>query len=524
MGDRTMTTKDFLTGERPTADADSDWSQVKALVVGLGVSGFAAADGLLEFDAAVEVVEDRDDDGTTERGTLLETLGATVRLGAGATTAALPDDIDLVVTSPGLSPTFPLLAEAAARGVPIWGEPELAWRLSGPDPRRTDTDRRRTPWLVVTGTNGKTTTVQMLAAMLTAAGLRTAAVGNVGRPVMETVLDPEPYDVLAVELSSFQLHWSNSLQPHSSAVLNVHPDHLEWYAAAPGADTDPMAAYVADKALAYERVTHSCVYNVADPRTEELVAEADVVEGARAIGFTLGTPGMSMLGVVDDLLVDRAFVEQRRTSAMELAAVADVTPNAPHNVANALAAAALARSYGVRPTAVRDGLRSVELGGHRIAEVATVAGVRYVDDSKATNPHAALASLQAYDHVVWIAGGQAKGTSFDDLVATVGDRLRGVVLFGVDRHVIADALARHAPEVPTQMINSTDTGTMARVVEAAARLARTDDVVLLAPGCASKDMYDSYAARGDAFAEAVRRRRVGDDPVVDDIVGEEKEQ
>ncbi|WOQ18939.1 UDP-N-acetylmuramoyl-L-alanine--D-glutamate ligase [Raineyella sp. W15-4] len=470
-----------------TADRFSPWPQAHVVVAGLGTSGFAAADALLEFGARVTVLDDSASEKTTDRGRILEVLGAVVRLGPGAT-AALPDEVDLVVTSPGWRPTTPLLAQAALRGVPIYGEVELAWRLQDPE--------RAPAWLAVTGTNGKTTTTQMLESMLQAAGLRAVACGNIGKPVMETVLDPEPYDALAVELSSFQLHWSNSLALHSAAVLNVEQDHLEWYPS--------MAEYAADKARIYQRVTHSCVYNVADPETERMVEDAEVTEGARAIGFTLGIPGPSMVGVVDDLIVDRAFVEQRRTSALELAAVSDVQPYAPHNVANALAAAALARSYGVPARAVRDGLRALHLGGHRIQTVAEVGGVRYVDDSKATNPHAAHASLMAFDPVVWVAGGQAKGTEFDDLVAGVAGRLRGAVLLGVDREVIAEALRRHAPDVPVEVFDSTDTEVMARVVAAASRMARPGDTVLLAPGCASRDMWPDYAARGDDFARAAR--------------------
>jgi len=310
-----------------------------------------------------------------------------------------------------------------------------------------------------------------------------------------------------VELSSFQLHWTNSLSLHSAAVLNVAPDHLEWYADAagwpPGA-ADPMAAYAADKARIYTGVQRACVYNVQDAATERMVEEAEVVEGARAIGFTLGIPGPSMLGVVDDLLVDRAFIEQRRDSAIELAKVSDVMPFAPHNVANALAAAALARSFGVPPTAVAQGLQRLRIGDHRIQTIAEAGGVRYIDDSKATNPHAAQASLSAFDHVVWVAGGQAKGTKFDDLVARVAPQLRAAVVIGVDREVIADALARHAPEVPVNVIDSMDHGAMQQAVKWAATQAQPGDVVLLAPGCASKDMYTDYAARGDAFAAAAK--------------------
>ena len=294
------------------------------------------------------MLDDSASPSNAEKGTLIEVLGGTVLLGPGST-ATLPADADLVITT-GWSPAAPLLVQAAARGVPIWSEVELAWRLSRPN--------KIIPWLGVTGTNGKTTTTQMLASMLAAAGLRTAAVGNIGRPIMEIVLDPEPYDVLAVELSSHQLHWSNSLALHSAAVLNLQPDHLEWHGS--------YQAYADAKAKIYAGVEASCVYNVADPATEQMVEEAEVVEGARAIGFTLGIPAPSMLGVVDDLLVDRAFVEQRQTSALELATIADVSPAAPHNVANALAAAALARSYGVPATAVRDGLRNVTVGAHKI--------------------------------------------------------------------------------------------------------------------------------------------------------------
>lgn len=208
----------------PRADGTSPWPQARALVAGLG-SGFSVADLLLSVGADVVVVEDRDTDTTRERATLLETLGATVRLGPGSATgiaATLPASADLVITSPGWRPTHPLLAAAAAGDIPVWGDVELAWRLSRPGAKAV-------PWLAVTGTNGKTTTVQMLESMITAAGYRTGAFGNIGRPIGEFVLDPDPYDVLVVEVSSFQLHWTQSMRAHSAAVLNLQPDHLEWY-------------------------------------------------------------------------------------------------------------------------------------------------------------------------------------------------------------------------------------------------------------------------------------------------------
>jgi UDP-N-acetylmuramoylalanine--D-glutamate ligase len=482
------------------------WAGVRAVVAGFGVSGFAAADNLLHLGATVTALDETADapDGRAAKAELLEVLGASIRLGPGAT-ATLPDDVDLLVTSPGWKPEAPLLAQARARGVPVWGEVELAWRLRDPD--------HDTPWLAVTGTNGKTTTVQMLDAILRAAGRRSVAAGNVGLPLVEAVMDPEPYDVLAVELSSFQLHYTDSMSCQAAAVLNVAEDHLDWYGS--------MAAYARDKGRIYERVQRACVYNVADPATEELVRRADVVEGARAIGFTLGMPGVGMVGVVEDILADRAFVEERETSAAELCTLADLTPPgasgpAPHTVQNALAAAALARAHGVDQVAVRDGLRGFRPDGHRIALVAVQDGVAWVDDSKATNPHAARASLLAYDPVVWVAGGLAKGASFDDLVRTVAGRLRGVVLVGRDRDVIAQALARHAPDVRVIQIGTGETAVaegdhasgeatpMRRAVAAAAELARPGDTVLLAPGCASQDLFTDYKARGDAFAAAVQ--------------------
>ena len=466
----------------------SDWSGVRVVVAGFGVSGFAAADNLTFLGARVTALDESEAGDRVERATLLESLGATVRLGAG-TTATLPDDVDLVVTSPGWAPSAPLLAQATGRGIPVWGEVELAWRLRDPG--------RPAPWLAVTGTNGKTTTVQMLEAMLRAAGLRTVAAGNVGLPLVEAVMDPDPYDVLAVELSSFQLHYASSVAAESAAVLNVAEDHLDWY--------PDLASYAADKGRIYQRVQRACVYNVADPVTEDLVRGADVQEGARAIGFTLGTPGVGMMGVVDDVLCDRAFVEERQTSAAELCTVDDLATPAPHYVANALAAAALARSHSVPTEAVREALRGFRPDGHRIAHVGTHDGVTWIDDSKATNPHAALASLQAYDPVVWVAGGLAKGARFDDLVSRVRERLRGAVLIGRDAEVVREALSRHAPDVPVILVGAGETPVMDRVVAQAAALARPGDTVLLAPGCASMDMFTNYGERGDAFADAVRR-------------------
>ncbi|RIK12770.1 MAG: UDP-N-acetylmuramoyl-L-alanine--D-glutamate ligase, partial [Acidobacteria bacterium] len=293
---------------------DADWSRLRALVTGLGVSGFAAADALIQHGATVTVLDrgnctERQD---TQAG-ILGILGADVRLGPehveGWPADAGDHGYDVVVTSPGWRPDHPVLAAAAEHGIPVWSEVELAWRLR---PRVG-----AAPWLAVTGTNGKTTTVQLLETILRTAGLRAVATGNVGTPVLDAVQHPEPYDVVAVELSSFQLHFTHTMSPLASCVLNLAPDHLDWHGS--------LEAYAADKARIYERTQVACVYNVQDPATERMVEEADVVEGCRAVGFTLGTPGLSMVGVVDDLLADRAFVAERATSAAEIGTLADLS-------------------------------------------------------------------------------------------------------------------------------------------------------------------------------------------------------
>ena len=319
----------------PEATRLSPWAEATVVVAGLAASGYAAADGLLELGANVIVLDEADTATNVEKAAILGVLDADVRLGPGST--ALLPECDLVVASPGWRPTAPLLQQARHRGVPIWGEVELAWRMMQPD--------RVVPWLAVTGTNGKTTTVNMLESMLVAAGLTTSAVGNVGRPIVEAILDEVSYDVLAVELSSFQLHYAHSLTLHSAAVLNLHPDHLEWYAdpATWGSDEpDAMAAYAADKARIFQRVTHACIYNVADEATMRMVENAEVTEGARAIGFTLGTSVMAMVSSASSFLTLTVGV-----IAGVLLAILAVTTNLPAVllvVLTALAGASVATS------------------------------------------------------------------------------------------------------------------------------------------------------------------------------------
>jgi UDP-N-acetylmuramoylalanine--D-glutamate ligase len=439
---------------------------LRAVVAGLGVTGVAVANVLLERGADVTVVSDRD--GEPERlvaGRLRE-RGAQVRLGDSVT----PLPADLVVASPGFRPDQPLVAAAARAGVDVIGEPELAWRLRPPG---------SAPWLGVTGTNGKTTTVGMLEAILQAAGLRCVAAGNVGLPLVSAVTAEPAYDVLAVEISSAQLQWSPSLRFSAAAILNISEDHLDWH--------DTMAAYIAAKQLIWTDAV--AIGNLDDAVVRDLLP-------AGGIGFSLTDPAAGYLLVEGEL--------REPATGELLVAVEELAVAGPHNWSNALAAAALARAHGVPVEAVRAGLTGYRAGRHRQETVASGGGVEWVNDSKATNPHAAAASLAAYPSVVWVAGGLLKGADVGPLVAEHGHRLRGVVLLGRDQDQIAAAMARHAPDVPVVAVEASDTGAMDSAVLAAAAMARPGDVVLLAPAAASWDMFRDYADRGDRFAAAAR--------------------
>jgi UDP-N-acetylmuramoylalanine--D-glutamate ligase len=430
------------------------------LVVGAGVTGKSVVAALLELGARVTVT-------ATDPAADLSGMPDGVETAPGLT--APPEGIDLVVTSPGLPPTTPLLTDA---DVEVIGEVELAWRIGQTLPNPP-------AWLAVTGTDGKTTTVGMLESILLASGAKAVACGNIGLPVIDAVLGG--YDALAVELSSYQLHWQSSMRADAAAVLNIAEDHLAWHGS--------MAAYVQDKGRIY-RGAKLAVYNADDVETERLAGDSP-----EKVSFTLGTPAPGQFGVTDGWLVHGDLL---------LVPVAEVRPMGPHNVANALAAAALARAYGVTPEDVRAGLNAFTPPAHRVELIADDHGVRYVNDSKATNAHSTQSSLGAFEKVVWIAGGLLHGAQVDDLVAETADRLRGVVLIGADQDVFATALARHAPDVPVHRVRSGDDDPMLTAVRAANAMATPGDVVLLAPAAKSHDLFASYLHRGTAFAEAVR--------------------
>ncbi|HEX3787762.1 MAG TPA: UDP-N-acetylmuramoyl-L-alanine--D-glutamate ligase [Pseudonocardiaceae bacterium] len=450
----------------------------QVLVAGAGVTGESAARALLGLGAWVTVTG-------TDPGQLAEVARAVPGVRTAVDLAAPPEGTTLVVTSPGIRPTNPLLVESAARGIEVIGEVELAWRMCAgmADPPA---------WLAITGTNGKTTTVGMLAEMLTAAGLDAIACGNVGLPVVDAVT--AGHRVLAVELSSFQLYWAPSVRPTAGVLLNLAEDHLDWHGT--------MAAYVEAKARVLTGAV--AVAGVDDDLVAGLLTAAPAEV---KVGITMGPPKPGRLGLDEGHLVDRAFAEHE-----VLAAVDEVRPPGPSALFDALAASALARAYGLSAEAVAAGLRAFRPGAHRAVPVAEIDGVVYVDDSKASNPHAAAASIRAHERVVWIAGGLLKGASVDDLVQETRHRLAGAVLLGADREVIGTALRRHAPDVPVYSVSSGDDDpmtVMSQVVRAARELARPGDAVVLAPAGASWDMFTDYGQRGDMFAAAVAALRDG---------------
>lgn len=469
----------------------ADWRDLRVVVLGLGVTGFSVADTLAELGAKVLVVAEKADEELVD---ILDVIGVTHLVGAEA--AGLPMAVidfapELIVTSPGVRPENQLLNWAQSSGIDIWVDIELAWRVR-------DKNQKVADWITVTGTNGKTTTVQMVESMLISGGLRAASCGNIGTPILDVIRDPEGFDVLVVELSSFQLHYLGSIQPYSSAVLNLADDHIDWHGS--------FQAYADTKAKIYENTQIACVYNINDSATEKMVENADVIEGARAIGFTTGLPGRSQVGYVEDILCDRAFLDDRSNSALEIATLSDLAEIGvltPHLMANAAAATALARSYGISPESIKNALRNFRLDAHRIELVSEKDGIRWIDDSKATNPHAAAASLNSFENVIWIVGGLLKGVDVSELVKDYASRLKAAIVIGKDRQPVLDALAQHAPEIKVLEVTN-DQSVMHDAVSFAQSIAVAGDTVLLAPAAASMDQFKDYSDRGNSFAEQVR--------------------
>ena len=488
-----------MVGETVSIPGAELFSGKRVAVVGLGISGVASLRALSGHTSAILSAWD-------SKPGPIESLDVSVDAAAGIddpTVLAqriLGWEPDIVIVAPGIREVSPLFVALESSGVPVWSEIELAWHL-----RAVRADGSSAPWLCVTGTNGKTTTVSMIAAILTKAGLRGAAIGNVGAPAVTAVMrdDDEAPGAFAVELSSFQLRTTHSVASVGAACLNIADDHLEWHGS--------REAYWSAKARVYQHTQVACVYPVGDSAVQSMVDGADVQEGARAVGVTLGIPQVGAVGLVGDVAVDRAFGPTRWNEGVELFELSDIAHLAPsgsslpsHIVWDALTAAALARSAGVEPGPIREALASFQGGHHRIELIDTVDGVAYVDDSKATNAHAAKASLMGChdSSVVWIAGGQPKGARFKELVGEIVGKLQAVIVIGTDQepwHEALDGLA-----LPVDWISPDSRAPMADAVKAASQHASTGSTVLLAPASASMDQFTSYADRGQAFAEAVR--------------------
>lgn len=438
----------------------------KVLLFGAGVTGKPSEDFLRNRGAEVLVLDEREKNEGVRNS--IEGLALA--------------DFDFALVSPGWKPNHPWLEVVRSAGVSLLSEIDLAWRVKSeiaPHQR----------WIGVTGTNGKTTTVQMAEAMALAAGFKARACGNVGITVIEAVTSPEA-DLLILELSSFQLEWSQEFKLDSAAILNIAPDHIDWHGS--------FDNYAASKFKICER-SDLLIFNESD---SEIISRAREVK-IRTVPFSLDTPANHQIGLVENLVIDRAFVSGDAEVLFELA---DLNPAAPHNVLNAMAAAALIRSLGISPEPIAAALRSFKLDHHRLELVAESDGVRWIDDSKATNPHAAIAALQSQLSAIWIAGGLAKGADMDELVQRVGSRIKAAILIGSDANVIDQALAKFAPEIRREKIDSALKGgeLMREVVTRAKTLATVGDTVLLAPACASMDQFKNYAERGDLFAAAVR--------------------
>ena len=445
----------------------------KVLVVGAGITGAAVERVLTEYGAIVFCVD--------------ESAASKVRKNVIELEEALNSEFDFAVVSPGWKPSHPLIQGLRKKAIPIQSEIDLAWEIK-------EEINPSQKWLGVTGTNGKTTTVELTAAILQSYGLSVVACGNVGDTAVNAVTDSVKYDYLVVELSSFQLEWSNLPYFHSCAILNIADDHVDWH----GSFSD----YVSAKLRILDR-TGLAILNGDD----EVVVEKTSHWSGKKVFYSVGSPSPGELGVVEDVLIDRAFVADPM-EAQVISDLDDVHPKAAHAVSNTLAAAGLARSIGVPHEVIHRVIREFRTGRHRIEVVLEDDDVVWINDSKATNPHAAAASLKAFASVIWIAGGLAKGANMRPLITQIKSRVKVAILIGQDCELIASELAKQAPEIKVVRVEKSETESnslMEAVVLEAKRHVVAGDTVLLAPACASMDQFISYADRGDQFRDAVRK-------------------
>ena len=425
------------------------------VVVGLGVAGRAAARVLAEEGASVRVTEESADVEGTDG---FRSLG--VEVVTGGHEPSHLDDATVVVTSPGVPEHAPVLTWAAERGIEIWSELDVGARLC------------EVPYIAVTGTNGKSTTTELVAAMMRAAGLDAVACGNIGHPF--SVAAREAHETLVVEASSFQLRFHHWFHPQVSVLLNVASDHLDWHGS--------IESYAGSKARVFELQTADewHVGNADDP------AAAAVSCGAlcRLVWFRRGVPGDGEVGFEGGDMVARMDGEER---------LGRPPFDSAGFCADAAAAAAAGLAFGLKAAAVAEGMRAMHLLPHRGQEVARVNGVAFLDDSKATNVHAALHALEGRTNVVLIAGGRSKGVDLTPLAAATPS-LAGVIAIG---EAASEIIAVFEGRVPVRAADSIE-----EAVRTARDLAPPGGTVLLAPACASWDMFRDYGERGERFAAA----------------------
>ena len=471
----------------------SDWSELRVVVYGVGVSGFSVADTLKELGSEILVIAEKVDEQHLDLLNVLGIDSLVGPIGDSVIEKVRIFDPQVIITSPGIKPTDLLIFWAEKNSVSVWGDIDLAWRLRD----KTDTVAE---WILITGTNGKTTTTQLVEQILVASGKRAIACGNIGLPILDAIRNPEGFDYLVVELSSFQLHYMDSPEPYVAALLNIAEDHIDWHGS--------FAKYVESKAKVYRGAKRAIIYNVEDDLTIQLMKEADVAtEETLAVGFTKGFPADLQVGYVEDSLIDRAFFPYKTKELPQIASHEDIGQIGvvtPHLLANVAAATAIARACDVPTAVIGEAIRTFKLDRHRIEFVANEAGVLWFDDSKATNAHAAEASLQSFDRVIWVVGGLLKGVDIRPLIERNASRLKAAIVIGKDRSEVLEALAEKAPDIEVIEISEDDNlQVMNRVVQAARSIAEDGDVVLLAPAAASMDQFIDYADRGTKFAKAI---------------------
>jgi UDP-N-acetylmuramoylalanine--D-glutamate ligase len=414
------------------------------------------------LDAKVRVTERQTSPAIEERAAVLRDLGAEVEVGAHDLESL---DADLAIVSPGIPPTAPIVQALSRAGVPIWSEIELAFRLA------------RCDFLAVTGTNGKTTTTSLLAEMLGRGGVTSVAAGNIGLPLVDAVSSIPEGGAIAVEVSSFQLATTVTFSPRVAVLLNIAEDHTDWHGS--------LQAYIEAKAriAQNQKADDIFVVNFDDPLAMNAAAGAP----SRILPFSTTTvPSGRSIGV-------RAGQVVWRDEAVF--PVDDVPLGGRGGLEDAIAAAGAALEYGVAPQAVAAALEGFRPLPHRLELVAEAGGVSYIDDSKATNPHATLSAVSGMSRVVLIAGGRSKNIDLRPLAGAVPPVVAVV------------ALGEAAPEVESVfrgLVPVRRAGSMGEAVRLATEASLGRGSVLLSPGCASLDMYESYAARGEAFARAVK--------------------